>query len=177
MVDRTNTVTVWDSTGFLAPVTSLNNALDSLINDLIKHKKQVEAINYVPTVRSQLLKLKDATDALTKACFSKLPFAAATLARPVSTLINSKLEKAVNAFPLPTLGSGSWWPSTGPSLGTSPRPPQPQSPSPFQQGPSPYQQGPSPYQQGPSPYQQGPSPYQGTSPNGWKTKEVDDRES
>lgn len=133
VVSRTNVFSAWDTTSMLAPGNNLNNALDDLMNDLIRKKNQVERINYTPIVRSQLLKLRDSADSLTKACFSKLPTGAALVARPVSNLITAKLDKGINAFVLPPSGSGSWWPSGGRAQ-----------PAPTVSGPSPYRNDPSP---------------------------------
>jgi hypothetical protein len=162
VVLRTATVSTWDSASFLSPANNLNNALDGLINDLIKKKSQIDKINYTPIVRSQLLKLRDAADALTKGLFSKLPYAAAAFARPVSNLITAKLDKAITAFPLPSQGSGSWWPFGSTS---SQPPPQVSGPSPYRNDPLPNQQSqPPPFpQQGqsPPPYQQSQPPPSG----------------
>jgi hypothetical protein len=104
------------------------------MNDLIKRKPQIERINYTPIVRSQLLKIRDSADALVKGLFAKLPYAAAAVARPVSNLITAKIEKGINAFPLPSQGSGSWWPSGSQS---SQPPPQVSGPSPYRNDPIP----------------------------------------
>jgi hypothetical protein len=167
VVLRTGTLSTWDSASFLVPGNNLNNALDALVNELIKKKSGIEKINYTPIVRSQLLKLRDAADALTKALFSKLPSAAALLARPVSNLIVSKLNKAVNAFPLPSQGSGSWWPfSNSPSQ----PPPQVSGPSPYRNDPQPapvQQSQPPPFPQQGQPQQSGGWGDAQSSTGGW----------
>ncbi|TLD28138.1 putative 6-phosphofructo-2-kinase/fructose-2-6-bisphosphatase [Venturia nashicola] len=153
VVSRTNVISAWDSTSMLQPANNLNSALETMMDTLISRKRQIAQINYTPIVRSQLLKIRDSTDSLTKMLFSKLPTAASLVARPVSNLITAKIDKGVNAFPLPSQGSASWWPFQSGNL-----------PAPTVSGPSPYRYDPlPPPPQGPSP--QGPSP-QGPSPQG-----------
>lgn len=171
VVGRTTAVSIWDTNSMLSPANNLNIALETMMDALINKKKQVEKINYTPIVRSQLLKIRDSTEALTKTMFSKLPSAAALVARPVSGLITAKIDKGINAFPLPNQGSGSWWPF---AQGNQPAPTV-SGPSPYRNDPLPsYNQGPPPsYNQGPpssypqgSPaYNQGPPPQQNN--NGW----------
>lgn len=152
VVSRTQVVSVWDSTSMLSPANTLNSALDSMMDTLIGKKRQVDKINYTPIVRSQLLKIRDSTDALTKMLFTKLPSAAALVARPVSSLITSKIDKGITAFPLPSTGSQSWWPFG-----------QGSQPAPTVSGPSPYRNDPVP--QGPPPQANNSPPPQGN--NGW----------
>jgi hypothetical protein len=105
-----------------------------MMNDLIRRKSQIDKINYTPIVRSQLLKIRDSTDSLVKALFSKMPYAAATLATPVKNLIVAKIDKGITAFPLPSQGSGSWWPFGSQS---SQPPPSVSGPSPYRNDPIP----------------------------------------
>ncbi|KAE9962190.1 hypothetical protein BLS_000698 [Venturia inaequalis] len=76
VVARTGYVSAWDTSSMLAPANNLNTALEGMIDALINRKRQVEKINYTPIVRSQLLKIRDSTDAMSKTLFSKLPTAA-----------------------------------------------------------------------------------------------------
>ena len=89
-----------DAIGILAPVTTLGNKVDEIVNALASKKTDLEKINATPAVLSELRKQRLVADKLSAAILANLPMPAllGSIAKPIAKQITDKLDAGIKQW-------------------------------------------------------------------------------